>query len=69
MDIGHRNSPPSYAPDAIPTDQGWVSKSNGELLIGTKFINPELYLTKSVEVVVVAEEVNLTKKKNSKNVK
>ena len=51
MDIGHQYHAPSYALDAIPTAHGWVSKQTGELLIGTKHIDPSLY-TKSVTVEV-----------------
>jgi hypothetical protein len=54
MSQNHTNTPPSWAPDCYATDRGWVSAINGELLVSSHFIAPELYgkFFKSGELVM-----------------
>lgn len=60
--VSYITTPPHWCPNATPTKRGWVNPVNGELLVGTRFIDPALYgkpsiaqVEPQVEVVEVVE--------------
>ena len=58
---------PSYCPDAIATDSGWVNPRNGELLVSIRNLPEKIknLQHKKIEVVTVVAET--TKEQVDKN--
>ena len=52
--------PPSYCPDALATDVGWINPKNGEVLVLVKNLRKKIADSKTEVLTSVDEPVTIT---------